>query len=81
MSAVSLGGLVVSVLTTGPKVRWFKLGRGRWILRVIKSIAAFLRRPHVVDLWHVKEPYEHEIMLVGKIQRPCFSPVFHLLRY
>jgi hypothetical protein len=26
-------------------------------------------------------PYEHEMMLVGKIQLPCFSPVFHLLRY
>jgi hypothetical protein len=25
----------------------------------------------------VKELYEHEKMLVGKIQRPCFSPVFH----
>jgi hypothetical protein len=36
---VSLGGLVVSVLATGPKVRGFKPGRGRWILRVIKSIA------------------------------------------
>jgi hypothetical protein len=30
---------VVSVLATGPKVRWFKPGRGRWILRVIKSAA------------------------------------------
>jgi hypothetical protein len=37
--AVALGGLVVSVLATGPKVRGFKPGRGRWILRVIKSIA------------------------------------------
>jgi hypothetical protein len=27
---------VVSVLATGPKVRGFKPGRGRWILRVIK---------------------------------------------
>jgi hypothetical protein len=32
-----IGGLVVSVLATGPKVRGFKPGRGRWILRVIKS--------------------------------------------
>jgi hypothetical protein len=32
---VALGGLVVSLLATGPKVRG--LGRGRWILRVIKS--------------------------------------------
>jgi hypothetical protein len=36
---VTLGGLVVSVLATGPKVRGFKLGRGQWILRVIKSAA------------------------------------------
>jgi hypothetical protein len=69
---------VVSVLATGPKVRGFKPGRGRWILMVIKSVAR--RRSHVVDLRHVKEPYEHEKMLVGKIQRPYFSPVFHLLR-
>jgi hypothetical protein len=46
---------VVSVLATGPKVRGFKPGRGRWILRVIKSAA---RRSHVVDLRHVKEPYD-----------------------
>jgi hypothetical protein len=37
--AVALGGVVVSVLATGPKVRGFKPGRGRWILRVIKSVA------------------------------------------
>jgi hypothetical protein len=36
---VALGGLVVSVLATGPKVRGFKPGRGRWILRVKKSVA------------------------------------------
>jgi hypothetical protein len=36
---VALGGLVVSVLATGLKVRGFKPGRGRWILRVIKSAA------------------------------------------
>jgi hypothetical protein len=35
----ALGGVVVSVLATGPKVRGFKSGRGRWILRVIKSVA------------------------------------------
>jgi hypothetical protein len=39
LSAVALGGLVVSVLATGPKVRGFKPGRGRWILRAIKSAA------------------------------------------
>jgi hypothetical protein len=36
---IALGGLVVSVLATGPKVRGFKPGRGRWIVRVIKSVA------------------------------------------
>jgi hypothetical protein len=36
---VALGGLVVSVLAIGPKVRGFKLGRERWILRVMKSVA------------------------------------------
>jgi hypothetical protein len=36
---VALGGLVVSVLAAGPKVRGFKPGRGLWILRVIKSVA------------------------------------------
>jgi hypothetical protein len=29
-SSVALGGLVVSVLATGPKVRGFNPGRGRW---------------------------------------------------
>jgi hypothetical protein len=37
--AVALCGLVVSVLATGPKVRGFKPGQGRWILRVIKTAA------------------------------------------
>jgi hypothetical protein len=47
----------------------------------LPSEGKYSRRAHVVDLRHVKEPYEHEKMLLGKIQRPCFSPVFHLLRY
>jgi hypothetical protein len=38
-STVALGGVVVSVLATGPKVRGFKPGRWRWILRMIKSVA------------------------------------------
>jgi hypothetical protein len=46
---------VVSVLATGPKVRGFKPGRGRWILRVIKSAAGEVMS-HVVDLRHVKDP-------------------------
>jgi hypothetical protein len=36
---VALGGVVVSVLATVPKVRGFKPGLVRWILRVIKSVA------------------------------------------
>jgi hypothetical protein len=63
---VALGGLLVSTLATGPKVRGFKPGRDRWILRVIISAARLpsegksSRRSHVVDLRHVKEPYEHD---------------------
>jgi hypothetical protein len=32
VNTVALGGLMVSVLATGPKVRGFKPGRGRWFL-------------------------------------------------
>jgi hypothetical protein len=59
-----------SVLASGPKVRGFKPGRGRWIFKGDKKSVARLpsegklsRRSHIVDLWHVKEPYEHEKML------------------
>jgi hypothetical protein len=34
---VALGGLVVSVLATGPKVRGFNPGRGRWIFKGDKN--------------------------------------------
>jgi hypothetical protein len=34
---VVLGGLVVSVLATGPKVRGFNPGRGRWIFKGDKN--------------------------------------------
>jgi hypothetical protein len=34
---VDLGGLVVSVLTTGPKVRGFDPDRGRWIFKGDKN--------------------------------------------
>jgi hypothetical protein len=37
--SVALGGVVVNVLATGPKVCGFKPGRGLWILRAIKSVA------------------------------------------
>ena len=43
--SVALGGLVVSVLTTGPKVRGFDPGRGRWIFKGDKNPEHhFLRR-------------------------------------
>jgi hypothetical protein len=41
---VALGGLVVSVLAIGPKVRGFKLDHGRWIFKDDKNLQhAFLR--------------------------------------
>jgi hypothetical protein len=50
-----------SVLATGPKVRGFDPDRGRWIFKGDKNPEHhFLRRSHVVDLRHVKEPYGHE---------------------
>jgi hypothetical protein len=42
---VDLGGLVVSVLATGPKVRGFDTDRGRWIFKGEKNPEHnFLRR-------------------------------------
>jgi hypothetical protein len=43
MGGVALGGLVVSVLATGPKIRGFKPGRGRWIFKCdkIRSTPSF----------------------------------------
>jgi hypothetical protein len=79
---IALGGIAVIVLATGPKVRGFKPGQGRWILRVIKSVARLpsegksSRRSHVVDVRHVKETYKHEKMLrrqnSAAISHPCF---------
>jgi hypothetical protein len=37
LSSVDLGGLVVSVLATGPKVRGFDPDRGRWIFKGDKN--------------------------------------------
>jgi hypothetical protein len=34
---VTLGGIVVSVLAIGPKVRGFKPGQGRWIFKGDKN--------------------------------------------
>jgi hypothetical protein len=78
---VALGVVVVSVFANAPKVRGFKPSRGRWILRVIKCVARlpsegkYSRRSHVVDLRHVKEPYEHEgarRQNSADISHPCF---------
>jgi hypothetical protein len=33
-AVIALGGLVVSVLATGPKVRGFDTGRDRWIFKI-----------------------------------------------
>jgi hypothetical protein len=73
---------VVSVLATGPKVRGFKPGRGRWILGVIKSAARLPsegkcnRQSHVVDLRHVKEPYEHDRCSSAKFSGHVSYPRF-----
>ena len=37
ITSVALGGPVVSVLATGPKVRGFNPGRGRWIFKGDKN--------------------------------------------
>jgi hypothetical protein len=76
---VVFGGLVVSVLATGPKVCGFKPGRGRWILRVIKFVARLPseEKSHVVDLRHVKEPYEYDrcssAKFSGHVSHPRFT--------
>jgi hypothetical protein len=72
-----------SVLATGPKVRGFKPGRGRWILRVIQSAERLpsegkqSRQSHVIDLRHVKEPYAHDrcssAKFSGHVSHPRFT--------
>jgi hypothetical protein len=43
--SVVVGGIVVNVLATGPKVCGFKLGRGRWIFKGDKNMQhVFLRK-------------------------------------
>jgi hypothetical protein len=63
----ALGGVIVSVLAIGPKVRGFKRGRGDGFLRTIeiRSTLSFGGeiRPSVPCrqiLWYVKELYEYE---------------------
>jgi hypothetical protein len=58
---VVVGGLVVSVLSTGPKVRGFKPGRGRWNFYDDKIPQHAFLPPSAAFreiLRHVKEPFE-----------------------
>ena len=57
------GGLVVSMLASGTRVRGFKPGRSRWIFRPSEKSSACLpsegkwkNLSHVPSLRHVKEP-------------------------
>ena len=57
------GGLVVSMLASGTRVRGSKPGRSRWIFRASEKSSACLpskrkckNLPHVPALRHVKEP-------------------------
>ena len=54
---VVLGGLVVSVLATGPKVRGFDPDRCRWIFKGDKSVPC---RRFTACKRRLKEPYGHE---------------------
>ena len=67
------GGLVVSMLSAGTRVRRFKPGRSRWIFRA--SEGKWKNLSHVPALRHIKEPstsvnYE----CASKI--PCIVPSF-----
>jgi hypothetical protein len=58
-----VGGLVVSMLTSGTQVCGFKPSRSRPIFRGEKSLAClpsegkYSRWSHVADSGHIKEPY------------------------
>jgi hypothetical protein len=55
---VALGGLVISVLPIRCKVRGFKPGRGRWILKGNKNLGGEVKLAVPCKiLCHVKEPY------------------------
>jgi predicted small integral membrane protein len=79
------GGLMVSVLATGLKVRGFKPGREQWIFKgdKIRFTLSFggevNRRSHVVDLRHVKEPYKYDrcssAKFSGHVSHPRFTCV------
>jgi hypothetical protein len=80
---VTLGSVLINVLSIGLKVRGLKPGRGRWILKGDKiRCTIFFRReikPSVLYreiLGHVKNPYRYENRyFIGKIQGH-FSPSF-----
>jgi hypothetical protein len=59
------GGLVVSVVTIGPKVCWFKHGRGLWIFKGDKNpphtFVGEIKPSATCKIFrHVKQPYECE---------------------
>jgi hypothetical protein len=61
-----LGGVVVSVLATGPKSRWFKPGRSDGFLRAIKILST----PFIG--WEVKPEVLCKILRHVKIPLKCF---------
>jgi hypothetical protein len=70
--AVAVGGLMVSVLASEPKVHGFRPGRRQRILRAIeiRSTTSFVGKvkpsvPFRKILQHVKEPYEYEICKIS----------------
>jgi hypothetical protein len=75
---VALGGLVISVLANRPRAMDFKGDK-------IRSTPSFGGEVKLSDPFRrftaCERTLEHGKMFVGKIQRPCFQPVFHLLRY
>jgi hypothetical protein len=68
---------VVSMLATGPKVRGFKPVRGRWILRVINSVA---RLPSEVPCRRFTA-CKRTLRAWKDARRQNSGAVFHLLQY
>ena len=63
------GGLVVSMLASGTRVRGFKPGQSRWIFRASEKSSAYLpsegkwkNLSHVPALRHVKEPVNYDVL-------------------
>jgi hypothetical protein len=68
-----------SVLATGPKVRGFKPGRGRWIFKgSTRGSKAVGPMSYITACTRTLRAWNR--CFVGKIQRPCFSPTSLLLR-